>query len=100
VSAGLEQVETGRYRLYGELDLSTIRELSLAGAKLFAVLPRCDIDLAEVKHSSSAGLALLIEWMKFARARECDLNLINLPAQLQRMARLSGLERVLPVDSI
>ncbi len=50
------------------------------------------IDLKKVKAVDSAGLALIIEWLKTAHSRGINLNFINVPKQLLALARLSGFE--------
>lgn len=50
------------------------------------------VDLAEVTHIDSAGLALLVHWAARAEALDGSLQFINLPPQLEAMARLCDLE--------
>ncbi|MBF6309145.1 STAS domain-containing protein, partial [Nocardia farcinica] len=54
-------------------------------------------DLQAVTRSDSAGLALLVEWMQFARQQDRKLSFRNLPDQLRDIARISGLEDLLPL---
>ncbi len=53
------------------------------------------IDLAGVTASDSAGLALLIEWLRVAKAASRSLRFENIPSQLQQLARLSEVEELL-----
>lgn len=57
------------------------------------------IDLSGVTHSDSAGLALLIEWLRRAKSQSVRLVFLNLPAQLHEMARISALLPVLSLES-
>lgn len=50
------------------------------------------VDLSAVGRADSAGLALLIEWMRRARAAERTLEFRAMPAQLHSLARASGLD--------
>ena len=56
------------------------------------------VDLAQVAHVDSAGLALIVEWSRLARLAKRSLTLLNLPEQLQAMIRVHGLESTLGVD--
>lgn len=50
------------------------------------------INLKQVDATDSAGLALIIEWLKIARSRNITLTFVNVPEQLQALALLSGFE--------
>lgn len=53
------------------------------------------IDLAEVTRVDSAGLALLIECLRRARAANRPLRFTNAPQQLQTLAGINGLQATL-----
>ena len=53
-------------------------------------------DLGEVSEMDSALLALLLAWLRDAKARQQEVSFTNLPASLQTIARLYGVERLLP----
>ena len=55
------------------------------------------IDLQQVTHTDSAGLALLLEWMTLARDKQLQIHFRNLPAQLWEIAKVSDLEDILPL---
>ena len=54
------------------------------------------VDLAEVGEMDSSLLALMLAWMRDARARSRELAFANLPESLQTIARLYGVEELLP----
>jgi phospholipid transport system transporter-binding protein len=54
------------------------------------------IDLAGVTRADSAGLALLIEWLRRARAANCALQFVHVPEQLRTLVRVNGLQDVIP----
>ena len=56
------------------------------------------VDLAEVSEMDSALLALLLAWLRDAKAREQSLAFSNPPQSLRTIARLYGVERLLPVS--
>ncbi|MCK7579441.1 MAG: STAS domain-containing protein [Chromatiales bacterium] len=54
------------------------------------------IDLAQVERADSAGLALMIEWLKRAQVAGCKLRFANIPVQVQTLIRVNGLQAALP----
>lgn len=81
----------------GELNFSTVPALLERGAALFATGgDRIRLDLGGVTRADSAGLALLVEWLRIARRRHADIEIRNMPEQLRAIARVSGLDGILP----
>jgi phospholipid transport system transporter-binding protein len=54
------------------------------------------VDLGEVSEMDSALLALLLAWLRDAQARTQPISFANLPASLRTIARLYGVDRLLP----
>ncbi|HEX6265282.1 MAG TPA: STAS domain-containing protein [Burkholderiales bacterium] len=54
------------------------------------------VDLGEITEMDSSLLALMLAWMRDARARGKELGFVNLPESLQTIARLYGVEGLLP----
>ena len=54
------------------------------------------VDLAEVSEMDSALLALLLAWLREARQHERALAFANLPESVRTIARLYGVDRLLP----
>jgi phospholipid transport system transporter-binding protein len=55
-------------------------------------------DLGEVSEMDSALLALLLAWLREARQRQRPLAFTNLPESLVTIARLYGVDRLLPAS--
>ncbi|MDH4134102.1 MAG: STAS domain-containing protein [Gammaproteobacteria bacterium] len=53
------------------------------------------IDLARVTRVDSAGLALLIEWLRRARAANRPLRFTGMPPQVETLVRVNGLQDTL-----
>lgn len=87
----------GHYALQGALTFETVPGLAQQGERVFGDCPALALDLGGVTRADSAGLALLVEWLR--RARECgqDVRYSNIPEQMLAMARASGLDQVLPM---
>lgn len=83
----------------GEMNFMTVPALLQAMHNLFpASSSEAHIDLAGVTRGDSAGLALLVEWLRLAQARDIRLQFHNFPSQLRDIARISDLLPLLPLD--
>jgi phospholipid transport system transporter-binding protein len=82
--------------LTGELSFETTPDLLDSQRDLFNRRDQLIIDCKEVTRSDSAGLALLIEWLRQSRRYHCQLTFRNLPGQMLDIARVSGVENLLP----
>ena len=54
------------------------------------------VDLGEVSEMDSALLALLLAWLRDANARSQPIAFANAPQSLRTIARLYGVDRLLP----
>ena len=54
------------------------------------------VDLGEVTEMDSAALALCLAWLRDAKGRGAALAFTNLPESLQTIARLYGVDKLLP----
>lgn len=88
----------GAFALAGELDHTNAAQLLVQGERAFAGLPRVEVDLAGVTQADSAGLALLIEWVAVSRSAGRELHFRAVPSQLLAIARLAGVEEILPIE--
>jgi len=93
--ARLESLGAGRFRVSGVLDASTAREVLEQSEARFEQFKDLDIDLGGVGESDSAGLALLIEWLRMARQWQKGIRFANVPAQIEALARISEVEDLL-----
>ena len=85
-------------RLSGSLNFYTVPALENALDELLSENQPITIDLSRVSRSDSAGLALMIEWLKRATQANVELTLLNLPAQMQNITRVSNLAGILPLQ--
>lgn len=94
-AAQLEQQSPGHYRLGGELSFATVTALLAQSRALFAAESALEIDLSGVAHVDSAGLSLLIEWLRQAKLHGWQLRYHGLPAQLVALASISEVDGLL-----
>jgi len=85
----LEDLGGGRFALTGKLGFATARDILGVSKERFAEHPVLKIDLSGVTHSDSAGLALLLEWINWAKAYRREIRYFNVPPQIQAIARIS-----------
>ena len=90
--ARLESLGAGRFRVSGVLDASTARDVLEQSEARFEQFKDLDVDLGGVGESDSAGLALLIEWLRLARQSQKAIRFANVPAQIEALARISEVE--------
>ena len=97
--ASIESQDNNVFAVSGELNMQTVPALL---QEVEPILNRTQgevcFDLDQVERSDSAGLALLVEWMRFAEERQRKLSFRNLPEQMLEIARVSDLEELLPLD--
>jgi len=79
----------------GALTFETVPALYQSSSSWFAGAGDLIIDLAQVERTDSAGLALLIEWLRQARATKRTLRFTNIPMPVQTLIRINGLQDVL-----
>lgn len=82
----------------GSLDMASVPLVLRQAAELFAT-PSVVVDLKEVERIDSAGLALLVHWLRESRRRGVSIRFQNIPGRMLALARVCGLDRLLPPES-
>jgi phospholipid transport system transporter-binding protein len=100
-SIGFELIDEGhgRYRLEGELTFATASDALKKTLAIFRAATPLSFDLAGISRVDSAGVALLLEWMRQAAQARADLRYAHLPPQVRAIARVSGIEHLISDDS-
>ncbi|MBB71550.1 MAG: anti-anti-sigma factor [Legionellales bacterium] len=94
----LKTVAPGQLKLIGTLSFATVPGIHRAGCDKLAEHAQVTIDLSDVNYSDSSGLALLAEWVRFASSKNKTLVYHNMPEQMRAIAKVTGIERVLPIN--
>jgi ABC-type transporter Mla MlaB component len=95
-SVSLRDDGGGRFALVGAVTLATVTALRARGLQAFgAGTGAIEVNLAEVARADSGALALLIDWLAWARAAGRELRYAALPAAVLALARLSDTEDLL-----
>ncbi len=83
----------------GELNFSTVPDLQKKSELLFEDEKTLDIDLSGITGSNSAGLALLIEWIRYSKKQNKPISLHHIPEQLMSIAKVSGVSAIIATVS-
>jgi phospholipid transport system transporter-binding protein len=83
----------GQFIIDGDLTFSTIDKQTLKSFAFLNTSKHITIDLGRVSCTDSAGLALMIEWIRHARHHRAHIAFKNIPEQLLNLAKLSGFDK-------
>lgn len=83
----------------GELDVDNVPARLRQSANWFATGQETVIDLKAVTRADSAGVALLLEWIRDARAANASLAFINTPPQMRAIIDFCALNELIPLRS-
>jgi phospholipid transport system transporter-binding protein len=88
-------VNSSTRAVVGALTFETVPDLYQSSANWFQGAGELILDLTQVERTDSAGLALLIEWLRRAKAANLILRFANIPTQVQTLIRINGLQDAL-----
>ena len=83
----------GHFFIDGDLTFSTIDKQTVKSFSFLKSAKNITIDLSHVTSTDSAGLALMIEWIKYTHDNNTRLHFKNIPEQLLTLAKLSGFDK-------
>jgi phospholipid transport system transporter-binding protein len=97
VNVEISEPAPGRVVVQGELTFATARDARLAGTLVLesSRAPDLVIDCAGVVRADSAGLAVLLDWLAWARRKSRTVRFENLPASLVAIAKISEVDGLL-----
>ncbi|MAZ44567.1 MAG: anti-anti-sigma factor [Legionellales bacterium] len=88
----------GVISISGPLDRHTVKSAYEKANVYFNGSQKITIDLTDVARTDSAGLALLLAWVRRSRTQEVTLTFINLPEKMKELGRVSGLDQILSLS--
>lgn len=95
----VESTGANQYAVSGPLTFATARVALASGIAAFSSASRdggpIEIDCAAVAASDSAGLAVLVEWLAWARRSGRELRYTHVPDAICAIARISEVESLL-----
>ena len=93
----LEPSGPGRYALCGDVEFASAGRLLEEGRTAFSGQASVEVDLSGMSSADSVGLAVLIEWTRNARSEGRQISFRAAPARLLDIARISGVDDLLPL---
>jgi phospholipid transport system transporter-binding protein len=91
-AAELQDLGDGRYRIEGPLDYFTATTILEESEEKFESYATIEVDLGGVTDTGSAGLALLLEWVNWAKNYVREIRFLNVPEQIQSLADISEVD--------
>ena len=92
--ATLKVVEGGIVKVQGPLTFNSILPLLAQGEQILSTQQTIVFDMQAVTQSDSAGLSLLIAWLRMAKKVGCAIQFKNIPLQLAAIVKVCGLEKI------
>jgi phospholipid transport system transporter-binding protein len=93
--SGITVADDGSWVLSGELDFDTVPALLAHKGARMKQGHDIRVDLAGVTRVDSAGLALLVEWLRESKRKGLSISFEHVPEQLASIAQICGLEEIL-----
>ncbi|MBY0545121.1 MAG: STAS domain-containing protein [Gammaproteobacteria bacterium] len=93
----LTKVSDCKIQLTGALNFDTVPALWNKLVDFFSSMPSILIDLTDIDYCDSAGVALLLECVRFSKTAQKPIQFINLPAQLLALAKATAVDGMLPI---
>ena len=90
----INALSAGNYLIKGDLIFSNINKTTVKILNFKQAGPLINIDLQQLGKIDSAGLALLIEWIKYSRTHQIELRFDNIPEQLMALVKLSDMSEI------
>lgn len=88
--------QNGRLIISGDLDFFTVPIIWKQSLLLLPSLQELHFDLEKITFSNSAGLALLVEWMKYAKKNQKKIYFHHVSPQLHSIINAMGV--VIPIN--
>lgn len=86
------------WALQGELSFASVPELLTRSQHQIDFSSQINLNLKDIHHADSAGLALLLEWLDLAHKAGGQISFSQLPEALLDIAKVSNAEALLPIQ--
>lgn len=89
--------EAGVFMVKSDMTQSTVNRLLAESLPILLEMPTWDLNLSCVAKADSAGIALMLAWMRIAKEKKIHLKFSHLPKAMVDLARVSGVDALLPI---
>lgn len=79
----------------GELNFMTVMELWKQSLPLLANCTKLCFNLSKITSANSGGLALLLEWVKYAKSHGKSIQFDHVPSYLKSIAAVSSIDKII-----
>jgi len=93
--ARIQRQDARSYGVNGAMTFDSVTDLWRQSEDMFSAEGVFQIDLAKVTRTDSAGLALMVEWLREASRRGARIEYLNMPEQLLSLVDAANLKDVL-----
>ncbi len=87
--------DAGIFSLNGRLDFFSVKLLNEKALVQFNEYKTIKVDLSGINYVNSAGLALLLEWKRWALQSDRKIEIIHIPEKLINIARICEVDSIL-----
>jgi anti-anti-sigma factor len=84
----------------GTIDLTNVMAACGEGKTLIDTLATVRVDLSGVEQADSSSLAMLVDWIRAAKAQHKGIIFSNMPQFMLDLGRVCGVDSILPVNKI
>src|SRR5699024_9125415 len=95
----LEHGEGGAIMVSGTLDTNAVPHALESSRDWFRNDAALTINLSNVTDGDSAGVALLLEWLRRARSHHCTVRYVHVPEPIRAIAEFGELEDILQLEA-
>lgn len=87
----------GKFSLIGAVDFDNAGQVMAEGQRLFTGHDSIVVDTSAAEVSSTAGLAVLMEWASWCEIRDIEFVYAGIPAKALAVAEMNGVTMMLPI---
>ena len=90
----LNDLGGGSFEISGDMSFDTAEQILRASKQAFGKYENVRVDMSAVEKADSAGLALLLEWMSWARQGIAEIDFVAIPDSLLAIAHAAELKDI------
>ena len=92
-------LQDNRFLIRGDLNFSNVMSIYRKSVQPSQHCPELVFDFSQLTSSDSAGLALIIEWIKLSRQLNKPIRFAHLSSDLMSIAKAAGIDELLTSGS-
>jgi phospholipid transport system transporter-binding protein len=90
----LKDLGGGNFEISGDMSFETAEQILRVSKRVFAQHENVRVDMSAVEKADSGGLALLLEWMSWARQGIAKIDFVAIPESLLAIAHAAELKDI------